>query len=112
MTNLPTISLAGKDWPVKPLVILQLRIVVPAVMRIKGMSPTSITEEQYNDLIEIVYQAVAPGQEPPLKKDEFMAMPVTLKQMMEALDVILLQAGLVQNASPGEAAAGSPSTGT
>src|SRR4051812_30324875 len=111
MLDLPTVTLAGKEWPVKPLVILQLRVVVPAVMRIKTMVPSSITEEQYSDLIEIVYQAIAPGQSPPLKKEDFLTLPISLREMMEALDVIMPQAGLVK-AEGGQGEAPASSTGT
>lgn len=113
MSDFPTVALAGKVWPVKPLVVLQLRVVVPAIMRLTKMVPTSITEEQYADLIDVVYQGVAPAQTPPLKKDEFMAMSITLREMIAALDVIMAQAGLIRKAdAPGEAVAGSPPTGT
>ena len=113
MSDTPTVTLAGQEWPVKPLVIMQLRSVVPAIMRLKDMTPTTITEDQYNDLIDIVYQSIASSQTPPLKKEDFMALPVTLLEMITSLDVITTQAGLTRKASDtGEAQAASQQTGT
>ncbi|MCE9561886.1 MAG: hypothetical protein K8U57_07515 [Planctomycetes bacterium] len=113
MENLPAVTLAGQAFPVKPLVIYQLRVVVPAILRLTNMVPTAITEEQYADLTEVVYQAIAPAQSPPLSRDGFMNMPVSLAEMIASLDVIAEQAGLVRRAAPlGEAEAASPSTGT
>src|SRR5262245_49240442 len=112
-TEFPTVRLAGKDYPVRPLVISQLRKVVPAMMRLGGMTPKSITEEQYDDLIEVVYQAIAPAATPPISRADFMNLDASLPEMIEAINVVMKQAGLVQrNAAAGEAPAANPSTGT
>lgn len=116
MTDLsdhPTVTLAGKQYPVKPLVLRQLRIVVPAVMRLKSINLAEITEQQIDDLAEIAYQAVAPSQQPPLSRDAFLGMAVTPMELIESLPVVARQSGMMKDASPGEAAgAAGPPTGT
>lgn len=114
MTDHPSITLAGKHYPVKPLVIRQLRVVVPALMRLKTMNLSAVTQDHMDDLIEITYQAVCPGHEPPLTRDAFMSMPIAMPELLAALPVIAEQSGMLKkDASPGEApGAESPPTGT
>ena len=111
-SSLPTIRLAGEDYPVKPLVVKQLRVVVPALMRLRGARLVSITEEQFDDLVEIAYQAVC-GCKPGLTRDAFTDLPVKAIELMEAITVIAIQSGMVEETpTPGEAQAGTHQTGT
>jgi len=86
---------------------MQHRTVIPAIMRLRGAPLETITTEQYNDLIDIVYESIAPGQEPRMKKDEFMALPASPLELMAAIPIIMQQAGMVAaEPSTGEASAG------
>lgn len=103
----PTISLGGKDYPVPPLAIRQMRLVIPAMVRLKGLRIDTITEEQIGDLIEIVYQAVYPAQDK-LTRDDFNNLPVSPLDLMKAMPVIATQTGMApkKEADAGEAPAG------
>lgn len=95
MSEIRNITLAGKEHPVKPLVIRQLRIVEPAIERVKKClrEHTGLTSEMYDDLVEICYQAICPSQETPLKRDDFMNWHVTTEELFEAFPIIAMQAG-------------------
>jgi hypothetical protein len=110
-SGLPTIRLAGKDYPVKPLVVKQLRVVVPAMMRLRGARLETITQEQFDDLVEMAYMAVCPCQTG-LTRDEFTDLPIKAIELMEAIPVIAAQSGMLKEKSePGEAQAGTRQTG-
>src|SRR4051812_1376490 len=103
ISGLPTIRLAGKDYPVKPLVVKQLRIVVPAMMRLRGARLDTITEAQFDDLVEIAFTAVCPCQ-PGLTRDAFTDLPIKAVELMKAIGVIAEQSGMVEGENPtGEA---------
>lgn len=103
MTDLPTVILGGQQYPVKPLVLKQLRIVEPAWARLRHNNGIT-TEQQMDDLIEIVYQAVAPAQTPPLTRDAFTSLPISTSDLVAALPVIAQQAGMTGKAgATGEA---------
>jgi hypothetical protein len=107
----PSIRLAGQDYPVKPLVVKQLRVVLPALMRLRSARLDSITQEQFDDLVEIAFQAVSSSQ-PQLTRDAFTDLPVRAMELMAAIPVVATQSGMVgEESPPGEAAAGPP-TGT
>jgi hypothetical protein len=103
----PTVSLGGKDYTVKPLAIRQMRVVIPAMVRLKGLRIETITEAQIDDLTEIVWQAVRPGQDK-LTREEFIDLPISPLDLMKALPVIAKQTGMAakKDAEPGEEPAG------
>lgn len=104
----PTVSLGGKDYPVRPLAIRQMRVVIPAMVRLKGLRIEAITEAQIDDLASIAYHAVYPAQEK-LTREDFDGLPVSPLELMQALPVIARQTGMApkEDAGPGEAQAGS-----
>jgi hypothetical protein len=107
MSDLPTVSLAGQPYPVKLLVLRQVRIVQPRMQKLSKMDVRAVTEENFDDLIEIIYQAVCPSLEDK-SRDAFMNMPITLPEMLAALPVIAQQSGMVRADTSGEARAGNP----
>ena len=108
----PTVTLAGTHYPVKPLVVKQMRVVVPAMMRLQSLKLSTITEDQITDLVEICYQAVCPCQDK-LTRDDFTNLPITPWELLDALPIIASQTGMLKkDAAPGEAPAGNQSTGT
>ncbi len=105
--DLPKITLGSKDYPVKPLNVRQMRVVIPAMVRLKGVHLGTITEQQIDDLVEIVYQAVYPCQDK-LTRDDLMNMSISPLELIKAIPVIALQTGMApkKEAEPGEAPAG------
>ena len=104
----PTIRLAGQDYPIRPLAIRQMRVVIPAMVRLKGLRIEAITEAQIGDLVSIVYQAVYPAQDK-LTREDFSGLPISPLELMQSLPVIAQQTGMApkKDAEPGEAQAGS-----
>ena len=102
----PTITLAGQAYPVKPLVVKQLRIVVPAMLRLRNAQFDSITEGQFDDLVEVAYQAVCPCQQS-LTRDAFTNLPIKTMELMGCIPFIAQQAGMMAKESEsGEVPAG------
>jgi hypothetical protein len=103
----PSVSLAGKDYPVKPLAIRQMRVVIPAMVRLRGLRIETITEAQIDDLAEIVWQAVRTAPDSPTR-EEFNDLPIPPLDLMKALPVIAAQTGMApkKDPEPGEAQAG------
>jgi hypothetical protein len=98
----PKIKLGGQDYPVKPLVVRQLRVVIPALMRLRAARLDAITQEQFDDLAEIVFQAVSTGT-PGLTREAYLELPIRAIDLMNAVPVIGSQAGMTEEAEPGEA---------
>ena len=133
------VVLGGRSYPVPPLAIKQLRRVVPAVMKVipsfVGLSALQaggaswdamasqlahIDQTTIDALTDMVYWSLTRAH-PSLTRDEFDNMEVTLKELVEAIPVVVDATGLMEKKAPGdgaaepaagEAAGGSPSTGT
>lgn len=106
----PTITLAGRDYPVRPLVVRQLRVVVPAMIRLRHARMDAITQEQFDDLAEIAFQAVSAAA-PGLTREAFAELPVRALELMAAVPVVAAQAGMTsEGPAPGEAPAGRPTS--
>jgi len=112
----PRVTLADKQYPVPLLVPRQQRIVIPkllALMRsmaINGkIDPTNLTTDQFDDLLDLVYVALTRGT-PDLKREDFMEMPTTLLELIDAMNVIAEQTGMMKrgasSVASGEALAG------
>lgn len=113
MTDAPTITLAGKPWPIPELAPRQLRIVVPGLVRLQGLNTQSITADQMDAIFDVVLAAVRRAH-PDTDREAFMDWPISTAELLAALPVIATQAGMLsqgpeKDAAPGEA---SPSIGT
>lgn len=117
---IPVVTIEGKEYPVPPLVARQLRVVVPAIMRLGALigDPSKLTTALYDDMLTILaWGALWPND----KKTDIgahlaalMDSPLSFTEMQSALKVIRDQTGLFadapkEGAQPGEA---SPSSGT
>lgn len=102
------IKLGGREFEVPPLVARQLIPVVPALLRLRGLSPTIITEQDMKDLYEVCFLSAQRGT-PSLTREEFFDnMQISVDDMVKALPSIVKQAGLVvaTGDAVGEAQAG------
>ena len=115
MTEFPTIRLAGQDYPVKPLVVKQLRIVVPAMIRLRKARFDSITEDaDRRPRRRSPTRPFAPCQAG-LTRDAFTDLPISPHGAdASSIPVIATQAGhgSTEGTKPGEAPAGTSPTGT
>lgn len=112
----PTVTLAGKDWPVPMLAPRQNRHVVPAIIKLgpkfanlgnlKTVSSVyaRVDEDVYGALLDACFWALRRAH-PAMERDEFEDMPVTTNELMLALPVIAQQTGMIKKATAAEAAA-------
>jgi hypothetical protein len=109
----PTIRLAGKDWPIPELAIRQIRIIVPAMVKLRVLDIATISTEQMDSLFEVVLAAIRRAH-PEIEREAFFDWPISLSELLAALPVIVTQAGIGLAAGAGDTSAGeaSPSIGT
>lgn len=132
------ITLVGQQWPIPPLGIRQNRIVVPKLLAlVKTLAPMlaasavlkanpdvdpfaliqhfALSEEQMDMLGDVVYIALTRAHRT-LSRDDFLDMPVGLKELAMAFPVIMKQCGFLKPVSEvalgEEAPQGSSQTGT
>ena len=106
----PTVSLGGIDYEVKPMVIKQMRVAFPALMRIRkmvmGSALDDMTTENYDDMARCVYEGIAPGyfekNKTPLSYDAFTNLPIGTLEMLAALRTIARQAGMLVKKEKGD----------
>jgi hypothetical protein len=109
-STIPTITLAGKQWPVPQLAPRQNRIVVPALLEIvpkivearaqagnTGLGEVAyyLDTAIYDRLTDVVYFALTRAH-PQLSRAEFDDMPIDTTELFAALSVIASQAGLLR----------------
>ena len=101
------IMLAGRLFPVKPLVWKQLRIVLPAFAKLNTARVQGLTTESLDLMADIVFAAINTTG---MLRDELDEMPITQLEMTQAVLVVAQQAGMRQDGAPGEATPPSTST--
>lgn len=121
-SDTPTITLAGKDWPIPKLAPKQNRIVVPGLLKFykevpaagTGAAVSSLTTEQYDNILTVVYTALTRANKIP--RLEFDDLEIDTLELFNSLRVIGKQSGLLKDvpadAKPGESEAENPQTGT
>lgn len=102
----PVVTLAGKDYPVPPLVIRQQREVVPALGRIaeffKGReSALEITKAMYDDFSTVIYWGAVWPNNKVQSVDFVIDLPLSLAEIFSAINVIRQQTGLFKAAPEG-----------
>ena len=107
MSENPSITLAGKQYSVPPLVPRQLRIILPAMMRVgKSGSLKDITEENLSDIYAIVFWGAVWPNDKKATLEGFLDSPASMSEINAALPVIRQQTGMFttapEGATPGE----------
>lgn len=99
--TIPTVTLAGKRWPVPPLALKQMRVVVPILMKrmrelggLQAGQVDALTNETTGDLITAVFIGLQRGHGA-MKREEFEEMPVGWQELIEASIVVSRQAGMI-----------------
>jgi len=114
--GVPSIKIAGKDWPVPQLAPRQNRVVVPALLNVLpkiigareqangqmdggGLAQLAqyLDTTAYDKLTDIVFHALSRAH-PELRRDDFDDMPVDTAELFAAISVIAHQAGLFKPA--------------
>lgn len=117
----PTIRLAGRDWPVPPLAIRQNRVVVPGLLKLMPVltefqaalpagagqpidplwwTKVSLTTETIDTLSDVVFEALRRGT-PGLVRNEFDGIEMTPFDLLGAIPVVLAATGMFRPAEPG-----------
>lgn len=105
------VRLAGKAWRIPMLAARQNRIIDPLILGLlpvfaqwqddKSGALAKLGNQQYEALLEIAYVALT-RDTPELTREQFMDMPVTLPELIEAFSVIAQQTGVFQKTGEGE----------
>lgn len=105
------VRLAGKAWRIPMLAARQNRIIDPLILGLlpvfaqwqddKSGALAKLGNQQYEALLEIAYVALTRAA-PELTREQFMDMPVTLPELIEAFSVIAQQTGVFQKTGEGE----------
>lgn len=105
----PTVNLAGREWPIPQLSPRQNRIVVPALLEIVpkiirareegggdfAQLARYLDTATYDRLSDVSFQALTRAH-PDLKRAEFDDLPIETVELIVAVNVIARQAGLLK----------------
>ena len=108
--TLPTIRLGHKDWPVSEFVWRDTKVLLPKMRAIARMDWQAITEgdmQLLGDVMHLAINRVNGG----VPREDFDALPISIRQIVDAMPVIAKQADL-EAPAPGEVPAQPVSTGT
>jgi hypothetical protein len=104
--NIQNVTIGGREFPVPPLAIKDLRVIVPNVVHLQksALNGTALLGgDDFGLLIDTVFSGVAAGS-PGFKREDFDALPATPRELIAALTVVAEQTGM--SAEPGEQRAG------
>ena len=100
----PTIKWNGKDYPIPLLAPRQNRVVMPALLRLRGVMKQmeglrslqtfdgeTMTEAQFDDLTNVVFMGLKRAH-PDIRKDAFDEVPCSMVDMIMAMVVVSQQA--------------------
>jgi hypothetical protein len=106
MSETPTVTLAGRSYDVPPLVPRQLRVVVPALMRLAPIAadPSKLTTALYDDMMLILHWGAIWPNDKKIEQGagvaQLMDSPISFSEMTKAMKVIRDQTGLFADAPP------------
>lgn len=111
MSENPTVTLGGKEYSVPLLVTKQLRIVVPAIMRLGPLAgdPTKLTTLLYDDMIQILFWGAIWPNDHKATMDVLTDTHIPFIEIQKAMKVIRDQTGLFVDAPQAGAPSGEAS---
>ena len=109
----PTVTLAGRAWPIPELAIRQLRVVRRPLIDLTdaiaatdsettGERVMKLSTAHYEAMVEIVYHGLTRAH-PKLTREDFLDMPATDMEIFQAFLVVRSQSGLFVTAPQTEA---------
>ena len=126
----PTVTLAGREWPVPFLTPRQQKHVLPALFDLApvlaSLTPQAkkltdvqtislLTPEMYDKLILAVFWGLKKGH-PMMTRDQVEDMDITPKELIQSLEIISRQTGLLKERDPAQpdpfSSANNQATGT
>jgi hypothetical protein len=110
LTTCRAVRLAGNELQIAPLSLRQILAIADYVPKLSGISMDNLSGERLTPLAEVLWQGLRRAH-PKLTHDEFFDLPITIAEMVEALPVVIEQAGGAKKEDDsGEAQAASDST--
>lgn len=111
----PTITLAGKKWPIPVLAPRQNKKVTPLVLKVfpklaqirasgslrLEAFADAVDEQGYDNLLTINYLALTRGHKD-LTREEFEDMPISTLELIESIVVIARQTGILKSKASGD----------
>jgi hypothetical protein len=86
-----TVTIAGKEYAVRPLTAKQQRAVVPALMRLRGLQGSSdgMTAVDYDNLLRVVFHGVIEAAKCGMTFEQFLDLPVSIFELHRAVEAIM-----------------------
>jgi hypothetical protein len=95
------ITLGKETFTIPPLPLGATKRIVPMMMDMGRLKPEDYGEAQFDQMVTMLFIACQ-VEKPDLTMDEFLKIPVTAKQLREALNEVAGQSGL-EKPEPGKA---------
>ena len=109
LTKAKEVTLAGTTFYVMPLPLRQVIAMANIMPKMAGITADSMSDERLNAIGEVVWRGLKKAH-PHLSLEAFMDLPITLAELIQAVDVVIYQAGGKKpDSSAGEQAAASGS---
>lgn len=94
------VALGGRTWVMADLAPRQFRKVIPAMLGLGAVQkPEDLDETQIDRLLDAIYHALTRNY-PDLTRDEFLDLPITLKELIQALPALAMAAGIERREAP------------
>jgi hypothetical protein len=86
------VQLAGREFTIAPLSLRQTIAIATHLPKVNTVTAENLSGESLTPLAEIVWQGVRRAH-PKLGHDEFFDLPITIAELIEAVPVVIDQAG-------------------
>jgi len=94
MSEIVSITLAGREFKIPPLPIKVVRKVMPRATRLSKLqlAPETLSDQDMDELCEIVFYGISFGM-PQFKMDDLDSMVVDFPELIAAVAVVIMQCG-------------------
>ena len=86
------IKLGGRDFYVAPLPLRRILAIAEVMPKLSGLTAQTINKDSLDAVIDLVHAGLAKAH-PNLTRDELLDLPVTLTELIDAVPVVIEQAG-------------------
>jgi hypothetical protein len=87
-----TIKLSGREFYVAPLPLRHVLATAELMPKLSNISPQNIRSETLDAVIDLVHKGLHKAH-PGLTRDELLDLPVTIAELMDAVPIVIEQAG-------------------
>jgi hypothetical protein len=97
----PKIEVGGRQWPVPQLAARQLRVILPRWREVAGIDYGTITTQQFDACVDVLHAAISRAN-PDVGREEILDLPITIYEILPALNIIAEQMGVLKKREVGE----------